>query len=80
MDKKKDKDISFEDKIIELESIVKELESGEVNLDDAINKYTKAMELVKDCNNKLTEVSDKVNKILADNGELKDFNVDESAE
>lgn len=80
MDKKKDKDISFEDKIKELESIVKELESGEVNLDDAINKYNKAMELVKDCNNKLTEVSDKVNKILADNGELKDFNVDESAE
>ena len=80
MDKKKDKDISFEDKIKELESIVKELESGEVNLDDAINKYTKAMELVKDCNNKLTEVSDKVNKILADNGELKDFNVDEIAE
>lgn len=80
MDKKKDKDISFEDKIKELESIVKELESGEVNLDDAINKYTKAMELAKDCNNKLTEVSDKVNKILADNGELKDFNVDESAE
>ena len=72
MDKKKDKDISFEDKIKELESIVKELESGEVNLDDAINKYTKAMELA--------EVSDKVNKILADNGELKDFNVGESAE
>ena len=46
MDKKKDKDISFEDKIKELESIVKELESGEVNLDDAINKHTKAMALV----------------------------------
>lgn len=69
-------EVSFEDKIKELESIVKELESGEVNLDDAINKYTKAMELVKECNKKLTDVSDKVNKILADNGELKDFNVD----
>ena len=34
---------SFEDKIKELETIVKELESGEVNLDDAIEKYTKAM-------------------------------------
>ena len=71
---------NFEESLQELETIVKELESGNVNLDDAINKYTKAMELVKDCNNKLTEVSDKVNKILADNGELKDFNVDESAE
>ena len=36
---------SFENKIKELEVIVKELESGEVNLDDAIEKYTKAMKL-----------------------------------
>ena len=32
------KELSFEDKIRELEVIVKELESGEVNLDDAIEK------------------------------------------
>ena len=31
---------NFENKIKELEVIVKELESGEVNLDDAINKFT----------------------------------------
>ena len=30
---------NFESKIKELEVIVKELESGEVNLDDAIEKY-----------------------------------------
>ena len=36
---------SFEDKIKELEEIVKELENGEVNLDDAIEKYTTAMKL-----------------------------------
>ena len=34
---------NFEQKIKELEVIVKELESGEVNLDEAIEKYTKAM-------------------------------------
>ena len=30
---------SFEEALSELEAIVKELESGNVNLDDAINKY-----------------------------------------
>ena len=35
---------NFENKIKELEVIVKELESGEVNLDDAIDKLTSFIE------------------------------------
>ena len=73
----KDKEISFEEKIKKLESIVNELESGEVNLDDAISKYTEAMKLSKECSLKLNEVSEKVNKILMDNGKLEDFEVKE---
>ena len=34
---------SFEEKLSELEVIVKELESGNVDLDNAFNKYTEAM-------------------------------------
>ena len=71
------KEVSFEDKIKRLESIVSELESGEVALEEAIDKYTEAMKLTKECSNKLTEVTDKVNKILADNGKLEDFEVEE---
>ena len=71
------KEINFEEKIKKLESIVAELESGEVPLDDAINKYTEAMKLSKECSNKLTEVSEKVNKILSENGTLEDFEVKE---
>jgi exodeoxyribonuclease VII small subunit len=68
---------NFEDKIKRLEVIVSELESGEVALEDAIDKYTEAMKLSKECSDKLTEVTDKVNKILADNGKLEDFEVKE---
>lgn len=71
------KEMSFEEKIKALENIVAELESGEVPLDDAINKYTEAMKLSKECSNKLTEVSEKVNKILTENGTLEDFEVPE---
>ena len=72
-----EKELSFEDKIRELEEIVKELESGEVNLDDAIEKYTKAMKLAKECSDKLNAATERVNKILKENGELVDFNVSE---
>jgi len=70
------KENNFETKIRELEEIVKELESGEVNLDDAIEKYTSAMKLAKECSDRLNKATEKVNKILKENGELVEFNVD----
>ena len=69
---------TFESSLSELEKIVKELESGSVDLDSAIKKYTEAMELAKFCSEKLKDATDKVNKILMDNGEIKDFNVEEN--
>lgn len=73
-----EKEQSFEDKLAELEKIVNELESGNVNLDDAIEKYTKAMKLAKECSTKLKKATEKVNKILLENGELTDFEVEEN--
>ena len=73
----KKEDISFEDKIKLLEEIVKKLESGEVPLDEAIDNYTEAMKLAKQCSDKLDEVSDKVNKIMLENGKLEDFTIEE---
>ncbi len=73
----KNKDMTFEDKIKLLEEIIKDLESGEVPLDDAINKYTEAMKLAKECSDKLDDVSEKVNKIMLENGKLEDFVVKE---
>jgi exodeoxyribonuclease VII small subunit len=70
------KELTFEEKIKELETIVTELENGNVNLDDAIKKYSRAMELSKECSDKLNEVTETVNKILNDNGKLEDFSVD----
>lgn len=64
---------NFESSLEELEKIVKELESGNVNLDDAIDKYTEAMKLVKYCGEKLSDATKKVNKILSEDNELKEF-------
>ncbi len=68
---------SFEESLIRLETIVKELESGSVNLDDAINKFTEAMNISKACNEKLKNAEENVNKILKENGKLEDFEIEE---
>ena len=49
----KEKEKTFEEKIKELEKVVNELESGEIDLDSSIEKYTSAMKLVKECDDKL---------------------------
>ena len=71
------KEEKFEEKLNELEKMVLELEKGDVDLDDAIDKYTKAMKLAKECSDKLKKAEENVNKILNDNGKEEDFNVTE---
>ena len=73
----KKEEIKFEDKIKELETIVNELESGEIDLESSIEKYTKAMTLVKECDEKLKNIEEQVNKIIKDNGEMEDFTIEE---
>ncbi len=67
------KEMKFEEKLNNLEEIVKELEEGNVDLDDAINKYTEAMKIAKECSEKLDKATKAVNKILNDSGELENF-------
>ena len=69
-------EVKFEDKLNSLEKMVNELENGDVDLDDAINKYTNAMKLAKECSNSLKSAEENVNKILTENGE-EDFKVEE---
>ena len=67
------KELSFEEKLTKLEEIVSELEQGNIDLDDAINKYTEAMKLAKECSKKLDDATKAVNKILNADGKLEDF-------
>lgn len=68
---------TFEENLEELENIVKELESGEVSLDDAINKYSDAIKLVKICEDKIRNAEEVVTKIVNENNEVENFEVKE---
>ena len=68
-----EKNKTFEESLLKLEVIIRELESGEVPLDDMVKKYTEAMELVKFCNEKLANATETVNKILTSDGSFTEF-------
>ena len=70
------KEAKFEEQIKELESIINELETGEVDLDTSIEKYTKAMSLVKSCDEKLKRIDEQVSKLVTENNTIENFNVE----
>ncbi len=47
--------LSFEEQLKKLEELVKELESKDITLDDAIKKYKEGIELSKSCYEKIKE-------------------------
>ena len=73
------KELTFEQAMEQLEKIVERLEEGDVPLEKAINYYQEGMELSKVCHKKLSTVQDKMTKILTEQNELKQFNLDEEA-
>ena len=55
---------TFEQAITELESIVEELEQGDISLEESINKFEKGMKLSKLCDDKLNQLEQKMKKLV----------------
>ena len=63
--------LSFEDALGELETIVRDLESGSRKLDEAIDAYERGANLKKYCEGKLSEAQTRIDKIsLSPDGTL----------
>jgi len=59
--------ITFEKALNELEEIVRQLESGDIELDDAISAYERGAKLKDFCTKKLNEAKQRIDKIKVDN-------------
>ncbi len=57
------KDLSFEEALVELEGIVKNLETGNTALEDSITTYERGTKLKKHCEAKLKDAQAKIEKI-----------------
>ncbi|WEZ18322.1 exodeoxyribonuclease VII small subunit [Bacillus subtilis] len=79
-DVKKNENMTFEEAIKGLESIVSKLEEGDVPLEQAINYFQEGMALSKMCHEKLQKVEKQMDFILKEDGELAPFSVQEEDE
>ena len=66
MSDKKVSEMSFEDAMAELESVVGQLERGDVPLEESIKLYERGAALKKRCQAKLKEAEEKVAAITLD--------------
>lgn len=58
------KELTYEESMKELEQVVRELESGELTLDDSITKFEKGMKLLKHCTELLENAEKKITVLL----------------
>ena len=68
--------MNFEESMKKLETIVVELENGNLNLDESVKKFEEGMKIAKQCNNMLEEAEKKITILLEKDGELKEENFD----
>ena len=65
--------LTYEEAFNRLEQIIGQLQSEDVNLDEAIDLFKQGVELQKHCNTLLIDAEKKVAKVLNEAGELEDF-------
>lgn len=56
----------FEQAMSELESVVKNLESGDMTLDQSLAAFEKGVSLARECEEKLTEAKGKIEQLIKD--------------
>ena len=54
---------NLDESLSKLESVVKDLEAGNLTIDEAIDKYSEGMKLAVDCRRSLNDMSKKVSQV-----------------
>ena len=57
---------NFESNLINLEKIISELESGQLSLEESLEKYKKGIDLVKKCNTIIENAEKEVQRLTED--------------
>ena len=63
-DTRKVEDLSFKEASVELEQIVRALESGDLDLEESLERYTRGVELLKSLRERLANAEQKVRVLL----------------
>ncbi len=69
-----EKDISFEDAMKQLEKIAEDLEKGNLNLDESVDKFEEGTKLAKHCSEILESAEKRITILLKDEQVIKEEN------
>lgn len=64
-------EMSFEDKLSELETIVEKLEKGQLSLDESLELFEKGITLSRECNAILKSARQKVEKLIEEDNNIR---------
>lgn len=60
----------FAGKMAELETLVTQLEAGELSLEESLKAFESGIRLIRDCQQRLAGAEQKVSQLLEQNGQL----------
>lgn len=66
------KTVSLEENFAEIEALLEELEQDDISIEDAFDKYSRGIELLKQCDRSIDKVEKKVLKLMED-GKTEEF-------
>lgn len=76
MSKKKDDTFNFEESLASLETLVSAMEDGDLSLEESLQAFEKGIRLTRECQNALHNAEQKVQVLIAENGEPEEINLD----
>ena len=62
--------INFEDSLRDLENIVKQLEQGDLSLEDSLKAFESGVKLSRECNQQLEQAEQKINLLVGEENNL----------
>ena len=73
------KTLNFEKALSELETLVEDMEQGDLSLEDSLKRFEKGIGLTSECQQALQSAELKVKELVEKNGKLleKDFDLDD---
>lgn len=74
------KTLQFEQALEELETLVDDLENGDLPLDEALKAFEKGIQLTQQCQQRLTEAEQKVQLLVEQQGQLTSTPFDSDAD
>ncbi len=78
MPKSKENEMTYEAAMAELRQTVSKLSEGKATLDESLKLYERGIELVSICENKLNEVTARIEAVNKENGTTDPLNISET--